>query len=194
MGLIESAPDKPQDTVSMSVLTCVACHSKWEASQRPTCPACQAMAWQSSSGLVRPKHDPQFLSWRRAKTRSVLPFEFAASPAAYLNFMAYNASAFQSIVHRDWFDFAVLPSSLVGGSAVPSGATVPASAYNGLLIAQAYQPQAHLYAENLSIVESRLAAGEFIPVQTCSSLGCLNLCAPPSDWCAQHCTPPLANG
>jgi hypothetical protein len=176
----------------MSILFCTTCGISWYGEQRPACPRCLARSWQESNGLVQPHHDPTQLGTPLQRFRSVVPYEFSASAGIYLDHIAFSGSAYYCLYHREYFDFALVPPGMASGSAVYRGATAPTTALNGFLMAKAYQPEAHVYAEDLSRVEQRVTEGKYLPLETCAARGCRNLRVPPTDTCAEHSLPPLA--
>jgi hypothetical protein len=176
----------------MGTLTCIVCSTVWEANQRPRCPKCMAEQWQQLSTLVTPKHDPASLAVPLSTFRSVVPAGFGLSAGSYLSHIANSGSAYYSVYHHEYFDFALVPPGMASGSAVPRGSVIPTTALNGFLIARAYQPDAHIYPEDLTRIEQRVTEGKYQPLQTCIVRNCSNLRVPPSDTCAQHSSPPLA--
>jgi len=177
----------------MAIEICTTCDHSWDAARRPMCPNCQTQHWQSLPNLLRPKHDPNQIQPLKV-FRTVVPYDFPASASVYLWHVAANGSAFVSLRNRDYFEFAQVGPQMSSGSTVAPGSTTPTTPHDGFVIVQAHQPKAHIFAQDLGVIQQRVAEGKYLPLQSCVVRGCPNLRVPPGDRCVEHSNPPLARG
>lgn len=177
---------------SVSTLTCVSCGTLWNGARFPTCPQCWYTTQVSSPNLITQKHDPNFLHQPWEKQRTVLPFEFVNDPGPYVQLIAWHGTAYERPYRGGQFVVVGVPSGSAAGSAVASGATVPFTANDSLLVAKPFQADAHAYAVNAADIYMGVSLGNYTPLGRCTVAGCDNQRLPPNSVCAKHVASPLA--
>lgn len=176
----------------MGNLQCKECNYMWDGEQIPTCPSCQASMWNSVTGMLRPKHDPQYLPSAYNRFRSVMASEFREQSQEYYRHISYSGTALWSNIHGKPFYVAGVPSHLHAGSAVYSGNTTPSHALDAYIIADPFGSAAHIYAEKEQKIQDGLVNHKYERLSKCATLNCNNCCVYGYNYCAKHLPKPLA--
>lgn len=124
--------------------------------------------FQSANGVncfIRDKHDPRNLPSAFPGFRSVVSEDCASRPQVYNDHASASGTALYSVRHGSTGLFVRTPPYLSCGSAIPFGCAMPTTPMDGYYVAQAFTPQAHIFAENESSILSGISAGvyNFVP-------------------------------
>jgi hypothetical protein len=176
----------------MSMNVCLRCGHTWDGSNFPTCRECWYRDQLTSTSLITDKHNPNKLHIRWRDKRSVVPPEMVNNPEPFLRLLADSGSALERLSRGGTFVVVGIPAGSPAASAVPKWATAPTYAYDSLLVAKAFDPDAHAYGVNGNAITLGLSAGNYAPVSECEVVGCSNQRYPPGKRCVVHCHPPLA--
>ncbi len=120
----------------------------------------QAMA---AGTFLTPKHDPSCVSATTYSSfRSVLSFEAASRLEDFLRSGHYSISQYQNQnpLHGG-YQYVLRPSdkNFVVGSGVPPMASVPHGTCDAFVVVSGQQMGWHIYADQLSTIQQRVAAG-----------------------------------
>lgn len=177
----------------MSDLKCKKCKTVWDGANKPMCPKCLAASWTKLPNMVTSKHDSDALPSAFSKFRSVVPTtDISQRPGEYFGYIAEHGTALYSTRHQDYCMVAHVPTGLHAGSAVPSGSAMPTSALNSYVIACAFGPRPHIYADDESRMQKQLRISGYQSLPICSQSGCDNICVPGDSFCGKHTFPAMA--
>lgn len=169
----------------MNMIKCNKCGKSFNGKNYPICPDCLSKRWASTSTFVKDKHDPSALPLSANGFRSVLSNEFVNDIPAFTEYAAYNGSWYFSSKHQKYCHFTEKPLATIPGSAIPAGCSMPVSALDGLIEAEAIN-NPHAFAVDIQSFKSEISAGSYKPLDYCADMGCCNLSLPGTDYCQVH--------
>jgi len=170
----------------MDHTTCGKCGGSFDASRYPRCPNCLASSWHLLPGFVTSKHDPNTLPHAYPEYHSVISKEAVANLPQFTTEVALSGEWLLNKRNDKRVYFVAIPLSSIPGSAVPKGATMPVSALDGVLVAKADEPDAHIYAVDIAQVQAGISDGTYERGKQCSVDGCARLCLPANPTCETH--------
>lgn len=170
----------------MSKVTCPMCGTDWDAINCPMCPNCMATNWLTTSGLIKEKHDPNFLPRAEPGYRSVLSWEFLSAPGDFLRHAATNGDYYYHTRHRKYCTFDRGPLLAIPGSGVYARQPYPDHAHDSLVIADCFGVDPHPYTADQSRFVAEVRGGLLISLPMCTVSGCSNLALPGETTCIVH--------
>jgi hypothetical protein len=139
--------------------------------------------------MISEKHDPTRLPSAHSGFRSVVPNELFEQPITYYQAIAYEGTALYSNKHKGYCYVFGVPPYMAAGSAIPSGSAMPTHALDAYLVADPFGSAPHIYAENVSKIQSYIADGKYELLPACSVEGCNNRQIPGTHYCVIHTKP-----
>lgn len=175
----------------MSIVRCVKCAQSWNASVSPLCSQCECQRLLGAPDLISEKHDPRLLPAVGDSYRSCLSHDFVDNTEQFVQYTTVSGSWFYNTTYDTWNHFTPEPLGRIPGSGIDPGDPMPDHALDGLLIADALVDP-HAYAVDQVRVRQRIQDRELVPLWSCPSNHCDNLCVPGASGCVLHIDPPLA--
>lgn len=170
----------------MSLIRCDKCGNDWEGSQAPSCPTCSVKDWLAAPGFLKPKHDPTCLPMATGTYRSTFSYEYLDDPNEFLTHVSEEGGYYFSVTHNKSFVYDPGPFVDIPGSGILAKQNYPDHRLDGILIADCFGADPHIYVVDPAKTEAEIRSGSAIPVQECSVSGCTNLVFPGESLCKDH--------
>lgn len=169
----------------MAKLTCTKCNNVWDASTSPFCPTCLEHDWDTSSGFIRPKHDPQLLPMAYSTYRSVVTMDFIVNKPVYINEIVYNGEFYYDNQYGNFTCFINQPLGMTSGSGIPANYPMPTHPLDSQKVVDVFG-NPHVYAVDMVDVINEISTGRLDPPRMCEIVRCTNLAIPGTKRCSRH--------